>query len=78
MQDDITRCGNYIVYNTKRGLFLRSGMAEVGILRRWTENVRASIRCNHAEKLNRFYSRYPDNNCNKNYLPKEIEPMGRF
>ena len=39
LDDDDDIDGDYLVYDMKRGLYCRSGMAEVGIKRRCTEKT---------------------------------------
>ena len=52
--------GNYVVVDTERSSVIRSGAAEVGILRRWKEHRAASMLIDHSNRTNKFYSSYPN------------------
>ena len=70
--------GNYIVYNTKRYTCFRSGTAEVGMLRRWKERAKVSIRSNHTYCSNNVYMACPNLNCLEIDLPSERYCKGNF
>ena len=53
--DDDDKDRNYLVYDMKRGLYFRIGMAEVGMKRRWKENFRASMRSSNVHRNNVVY-----------------------
>ena len=58
--DDSQDCdGNYVVVDTTRSLVIRSGAAEVGIMRRWQEHSKAFLLKEHKNRTNKFYSSYP-------------------
>ena len=56
--------GNYVVVDNKRAIVIRSGAAEVGILRRWKEHTSASMLKDFCHRSSKFYSSYPNRLCN--------------
>ena len=61
MSSDID--GNYVVVDKKRAAVIRSGAAEVGILRRWKEHTSASMLKEVSHRSSKFYSSYPNSLC---------------
>ena len=55
--------GNYLVYDGKRSVFIRSGMATMGMVRRWKEHITSSMLVSHDMRSNIFYSLYPIEDC---------------
>ena len=51
--------GNYIVLDAKRGVFIRSGCAEIGMRRRWVEHVASSKMKSISNQKSVLYMSYP-------------------
>ena len=47
--------GNYILYDRKKKVFVRTGMVSVGIICRWQEHTTSSMLINHTERNNIFF-----------------------
>ena len=60
--------GSYVVVDTTRSTVIRSGAAEVGIMRRWKEHTVCSMLTDHNHRTNKFYSSYP----NQTVVDKEL------
>ena len=70
--------GNYVVVDTERSSVIRSGAAEVGILRRWKEHRAASMLIDHSNRTNKFYSSYPNALVTNKDLLSASNVKGRF
>ena len=61
--------GNYVVVDKKRVIVIRSGAADVGIVRRWKEHTSASTLEELSHRSSKFYSCYPTSLCiNKEHI----------
>ena len=61
--------GNYVVVDKKRVIVIRSGAADVGIMRRWKEHTSASMLNELSHRSSKFYSCYPNSLCiNKEHI----------
>ena len=74
--DDIDR--NYLVYDMQRRLYVRSGIAEVGMKRRWKEHVSASMRSSNLHRNNKLYVSYPSSNCDPANASSEDVKLGNY
>ena len=68
--------GHFIIYNNKRNIFIRSGMAEVGFLRRWNEHLAVSMLITHITR--EVYMAYPNYTCHQDNLHKGYLRFGLF
>ena len=79
IEDGNSECdGNYVVVDTKRSSVIRSGAAEVGILRRWKEHRAASMLTEHNNRTNKLYSSYPNDQVVNKDLLSSSNVKGRF
>ena len=60
--------GNYIVFDSTRKYFIRSGCAEVGIKRRWKEHLSASKLTTSTSRNSSLYMSYPHKDTKKEKL----------
>ena len=51
--------GSYLVFNNKRSLLIRNGMAKVGLLKRWKGHTTSSKLSNGNAKGSNLYLSYP-------------------
>ena len=56
--------GNYVVLDCKRQSFIRSGCAEMGMVKRWKEHVSASKLSSVSSQNSVLYMSYPHNETN--------------
>ena len=70
--------GNYLVYDNKRHSIFRSGMAEVGMSRRWKEHVSGSMRSSHVNRASKFYKCYPNSGAEEDNMPTKDDRLGTF
>ena len=61
--------GSYLSFDKTRNIYIRAGMGEMGIKRRWSEHVSASLRSSHVNRSSKLYSCYPNPNCKKDNIP---------
>ena len=47
---------SYLVYDIKRGIHSRSGMAEVGVKIRWKSHISTSVRLSNEHRNNKLYA----------------------
>ena len=53
--------GHYIVVDTRRNVFIRSGAASVGTNKRWLEHIKSSFLKKTTDQLSALYLFYPYN-----------------
>ena len=70
--------GNWLVFDTKRNVYIRRGMAEVGMKRRWGEHLSVTLRNNNDKRNNKLYTCYPNSNCDPVNIPDVDQTMGSF
>ena len=70
--------GAYVVRDPCRGVFNRSGTAEVGLVKRWREHVSASKRSTPSDKNSVFYSAYCHPNTTEANKPSIKSRKGNF
>ena len=69
--------GSYLVLDTKRKKFIRSGTAEVGLNNRWKEHISCSRLNTPKYRHSDFYSSYPHSNSNKDDIKKREKVKGQ-
>lgn len=60
---------SYLVFDTKRNTYIRAGMTKVGMKSRRKDRVSTSLRNSHMNQSSKFYSCYPNPNCEKVNIP---------
>ena len=70
--------GSCQAFDKMRNIYIRAGMGEMGIKRRWYEHVSASLRDSHINRSSKFYSCYLNLNCEKDNIPDADRTMGAF
>ena len=68
----------FLIYDMQRGLYVRSGMAEVRIKKRYKEFVNASMRSNNVHRNNKFYASYSSTSCDPANLLSEDVKLGNY
>ena len=68
--------GDYLVFDGKISVFIRSGMAEVGMVRCWKEHTTSSMLFTHNLRLNKLYSSYPNKTCAKENIDTNSSVLG--
>ena len=72
------RDGDYVVIDTTRNTIIRSGAAENGMICRWREHSNASMLKEYSNISNKFYSSYPNEECENKELITGINVKGKF
>ena len=70
--------GNDLVYDGKLSVSIHSGMAEVGMVRRWKEYTTSSMLLSHDLRSNTLYSFYPDESCAIENIYPNSSILGKF
>ena len=70
--------GSYILYDTVREMFIRAGVAEMGIYKRGKEHQLASMLTTDSNRKRDLYVSYPNPNCAPNNLPAIYKRKGDF
>ena len=64
--------GNYLVFDSKRSSFLRSGCAEMGIVKRWKEHASAAKLTSISSLNSVLYMSYPHNETNQSIISSSM------